>query len=96
MNHRPSTKIAALRTTVWPGLLAALAALAALACIGLLSAFHQVVQGGVDQAALRQQTSALPADADWRCRVAPAPARHAVLPGAGSAADGQGSCQEPQ
>ena len=93
MNHRPSTKIAALRTTVWPGLLAALAALA---CIGLLSAFHQVVQGGVDQAALRQQTTALPADADWRCRVAPAPARHAVLPGAGSAADGQGSCQEPQ
>lgn len=90
MNHRPSTKIAALRTTVWPGLLAALA------CIGLLSAFHQVVQGGVDQAALRQQTTALPADADWRCRVAPAPARHAVLPGAGSAADGQGSCQEPQ
>ena len=90
MNHRPSTKIATLRTTVWPGLLAALA------CIGLLSAFHQVVQGGVDQAALRQQTTALPADADWRCRVAPAPARHAVLPGAGSAADGQGSCQEPQ
>ena len=90
MNHRPSTKIATLRTTVWPGLLAALA------CIGLLSAFHQVVQGGVDQAALRQQTTALHADADWRCRVAPAPARHAVLPGAGSAADGQGSCQEPQ
>ena len=90
MNRPLSAQAAALRTAVWPG------ALAALLVVGLLVAFHQVVQGAVDQAMLRRQTAALHAEADWRCRTAPALVRRVVLPEAGSTADGQAGCQPPQ
>lgn len=47
---------------VWTGLLASLALLA------LLLAFHQVVEGGVQQGQLRRQADAVHADATWRCK----------------------------
>lgn len=57
-----TTRLGALRATVWPGVFAALAGL------GLLLAFYQVVRGAVDQGALRRQAAALYADASWRCQ----------------------------
>ena len=90
MNRPLSAQAAALRTTVWPALLAALLA------VGLLVAFHQVVQGAVDQAMLRRQSAALHAEADWRCRAAPALVRSALLTAAGPTADGRTGCQPPQ
>lgn len=53
------------RSPVWPGLMVALAALAALA---LLLAFHQVVSGGVRQAADRQIAATTLANTAWRCQ----------------------------
>lgn len=38
-----------------------------LAILGLLLAFHQVVQGAVQQGKLRGQAAALHAEATWRC-----------------------------
>lgn len=47
---------------VWSGLLASAALL------GLLLAFHQVVQGSVRQGELRRQADAAHASATWRCK----------------------------
>jgi hypothetical protein len=85
-----STLAADLRASLWPGVLAAVAGL------GLLVAFHQVVQGAVDQAAGRRQAAALYADAGWRCRSTHYTPRRHVLPGAGPVADGQAPCRAPQ
>ena len=90
MRCQLSTLAADLRTSLWPGVLAALAGL------GLLVAFHQVVQGAVDQAAGRRQAAALYADADWRCRSTHDTPRRPVLPGVVPVADGQGLCRAPQ
>ena len=86
MNRPFSAQAAA----VWPALLATLLA------VGLLVAFHQVVQGAVDQAMLRRQTAALHAGVDWRCRTAPALVRNAFLPATGPTANGRAGCQPPQ
>ena len=88
MNRPFSAQAAAAHTAVWPAFFAALLAL------GLLVAFHQVVQGAVDQAKLRRQAAALHADADWRCRNAPNLVRRIVLPVVGSTANGPDDCQE--
>lgn len=45
----------------WPGILSALTIL------GLLLAFHQVVQGAVTQGKLRGQATAMHVEATWRC-----------------------------
>ena len=90
MNRPLTAQAAALRTAVWPAVFAALLA------VGLLVAFHQVVQGAVDQAKLRRQTAALHAEADWRCRTAPALVRHVGLPVAGLTANGRAGCQALQ
>jgi hypothetical protein len=54
---------AAVRSRIWPGLLATLAVL------GLVLAFHQVVRGAVEQGDLRRAASAARAEAAWRCAV---------------------------
>jgi len=51
----------ALRSPLWPALLAGLCAL------GLLLAFQQVVRQGVEQSQLRQQQAAAHANMVWRC-----------------------------
>jgi len=51
----------ALRSPVWPGILAAIAV------VGLLLAFHQVVSGAVQQGELRRKATAAYAEAAWRC-----------------------------
>lgn len=43
------------------------AILALLAGLGLLSAFHQVVLGAVQQGELRRKTAAMQAETAWRC-----------------------------
>ena len=88
MNRPFSFHPAAVHTAVWPAVLAGLLAL------GLLVAFHQVVQGAVDQAKLRSQAASLHADADWRCRTAPTLVRRIVLPVVGSTANGPDDCQQ--
>lgn len=45
------------------------AILALLAGLGLLSAFHQVVLGAVQQGELRRKTAAMQAETAWRCNV---------------------------
>ena len=90
--NRPllSAQASAPRTAVWP------VALAALLIVGLLVAFHQVVQGAVNQAMLRRQVAAQHVEADWQCRTAPAQVRHGVLPQAGSTINGRAGCRPPQ
>lgn len=90
MRRRLSTLAAGLHAALWLGTLALLAGL------GLLVAFHQVVQGGVDQAAGRRQAAALHADASWPCRSLPETARRPVLPVAVLLADVRGPCRTPQ
>lgn len=41
--------------------------------LGLLLAFHHVVRGAVRQSEFLQHTSALNAEASWRCQVMPGP-----------------------
>ena len=42
--------------------------LATLTILGMLLAFHEVVQGAVRQGDLRRQADAIHAEATWRCR----------------------------
>lgn len=54
--------------------------LALLAPLGLLVAFHHVVEEAAEQAVLRRQAVAAHAEAAWRCRdLRPTPARAACL-----------------
>jgi hypothetical protein len=58
----------------WPAALRSplsYAVLATLAMIGLLLAFHQVVLGAVRQGELRRKTTAMQAEAAWRCNALP-------------------------
>jgi hypothetical protein len=87
MRRRSPTLAAGLRASLW------LSTLAVLAGLGLLVAFHQVVQGVVDQAAGRRQAAALYADAGWRCRSMPDTALRPVLSGAGLVAEGRAPCR---
>ncbi|WP_114973708.1 hypothetical protein [Rhodoferax ferrireducens] len=49
------------RSPLWPGMLATLTA------FGLLLAFYQVVNGAVQQSALRHKATAVYSEATWRC-----------------------------
>lgn len=59
------------------------AMLGVLACVlvlGMLTAFHSVVQGAVKDGALRRQAAITQADAIWRCKLLPdLPARSSCL-----------------
>jgi hypothetical protein len=44
-----------------------------LAIVGLLTAFHEVVSGAVQQGEARRQATAARADAVWRCKALPHP-----------------------
>lgn len=52
---------AGVRSSVWPKVLGAILIL------GLLMTFHQVVSGAVQQGELLRKSSALKAEATWRC-----------------------------
>ena len=47
-----------------------------LTIVGLLTAFHQVVRGAVQQGEARRQVAATRADAVWRCKALPHPRVH--------------------
>lgn len=54
-----------LRSPIWPAMLGGLMILS------LLLAFHQVVQGAVEQGELRHKATAVHAEATWRCNILP-------------------------